>query len=308
MAVCNCCNRDMMDTYGCNYRPIVHHGKKYRPIKAGDPGDFYFDEKSGRCGDCGAVAGHYHHVGCDLQRCPICGNQLISCGCNDADNLYIPMSYDTAPIALSEVIDRARKNISLIRFIDQEQKTSTPEPWFRFLLVKVTSFPETYAVYQITKVTKTYCDLTAISVSGLDHNLLQEKFPHFQFDHIFQEWGMQQQVRRSHVDKLLAAQDKKGDTWISILQELGVQHKVLQNIETFYAAQTNTSGEYVKPAFCPRCGKRTMASDPLHNALSRHATVYICDTCGTDEALRDWKQIPLPLKNWACAPQADSAQ
>ena len=36
--------------------------------------------------------------------------------------------------------------------------------------------------------------------------------------------------------------------------------------------------------FCPRCGRMTV-KDRLHtNALSRHATVYVCDACGTDEA------------------------
>lgn len=51
--------------------------------------------------------------------------------------------------------------------------------------------------------------------------------------------------------------------------------------------------------FCPRCGKMTV-KDRLHtNALSRHADIYVCDACGNDEALRDWKNEPLPLKDWA---------
>ena len=36
-----------------------------------------------RCTDCGAMVGHYHHPGCDVERCPVCGEQLISCGCQD---------------------------------------------------------------------------------------------------------------------------------------------------------------------------------------------------------------------------------
>ena len=52
---------------------------------------------------------------------------------------------------------------------------------------------------------------------------------------------------------------------------------------------------------CPRCGQMTV-KDRLHtNALSRHATVYVCDACGTDEAIRDWKGAPLPLREWAIA-------
>jgi hypothetical protein len=34
-----------------------------------------------RCGDCGVRPGGYHHLGCDLMRCPRCRRQLISCGC-----------------------------------------------------------------------------------------------------------------------------------------------------------------------------------------------------------------------------------
>lgn len=33
------------------------------------------------CGDCGVVEGQYHVPGCDLERCPFCSGQLISCEC-----------------------------------------------------------------------------------------------------------------------------------------------------------------------------------------------------------------------------------
>lgn len=33
------------------------------------------------CHDCGAVEGEYHEPGCDMERCPFCGGQLISCDC-----------------------------------------------------------------------------------------------------------------------------------------------------------------------------------------------------------------------------------
>lgn len=33
------------------------------------------------CHDCGAMEGEYHAHGCDMERCPFCLGQLISCGC-----------------------------------------------------------------------------------------------------------------------------------------------------------------------------------------------------------------------------------
>lgn len=64
------------------------------------------------------------------------------------------------------------------------------------------------------------------------------------------------------------------------------------------------------PFPCPRCGKDVMNVDPIKNAFSRHANVYVCDACGMDEALRDAvcagaldiNNVPkqmLPYEDWA---------
>ena len=51
---------------------------------------------------------------------------------------------------------------------------------------------------------------------------------------------------------------------------------------------------------CPRCGKMTMDAESVtHNALSRRATVYICDACGMQEALEDMMDSRTPLTAWA---------
>lgn len=56
--------------------------------------------------------------------------------------------------------------------------------------------------------------------------------------------------------------------------------------------------------FCPRCGK-LLKIDPQtqraasSNALSREVSgLYICDDCGSDEALRAFAGLPLPLEEW----------
>lgn len=79
--VCKHCRGDMSTVAGCIKVPIYVQGREVEPIKYGDEGE---DWGGDRCGDCGAKKGHYHHPGCDVERCPVCHGQLISCGCMDA--------------------------------------------------------------------------------------------------------------------------------------------------------------------------------------------------------------------------------
>ena len=70
-------------------------------------------------------------------------------------------------------------------------------------------------------------------------------------------------------------------------------------IERFAAKQKG--GDYP----CPRCGRPVMASDPVRNALSRRATVYVCDECGMIEALEDMPgAFKLPLSAWSIAKES----
>ena len=51
---------------------------------------------------------------------------------------------------------------------------------------------------------------------------------------------------------------------------------------------------------CPRCGRDTMKKSIHTNAISRHADIYICDACGTEEALLKFMHNPLPMHEWVC--------
>jgi len=66
---------------------ITHKGNKYKRDKVGQS---TFDKDSIKlegvkakeytCGDCGAHYGEYHFLSCDTETCPICKEQLLSCG------------------------------------------------------------------------------------------------------------------------------------------------------------------------------------------------------------------------------------
>ena len=62
------------------------------------------------------------------------------------------------------------------------------------------------------------------------------------------------------------------------------------------------NGDAVQPPKCLRCGA-PLASHLMVNALSRHANVHICQSCGMDEALRDAAHTPLPLDEWDAVKQ-----
>ena len=81
---CKQCNHDWSVNKGC--RPIKwyidRNGVTYDPIKVGYPEDWGYDEPEDYvCPDCGAPKWAQHHMGCDAERCPRCGGQLIMCMC-----------------------------------------------------------------------------------------------------------------------------------------------------------------------------------------------------------------------------------
>ncbi len=79
MAVCSWCHGEMTTAISCIVEAFHQKGHHLDMIAFGDePGRRTTGE---RCGDCGVFRGGWHHPGCDLQQCPACGRQLMSCGC-----------------------------------------------------------------------------------------------------------------------------------------------------------------------------------------------------------------------------------
>lgn len=78
MAVCSWCHGEMTTAVSCSVDALHRNGRRFHMIPFGDePGRTSGDG----CSDCGVVRGGWHHPGCDLQQCPACGRQLMSCGC-----------------------------------------------------------------------------------------------------------------------------------------------------------------------------------------------------------------------------------
>ena len=79
MAVCSWCHGEMLTAISCNVVAFHRKGRRFDLIPYG--AERGWQSTADQCGDCGVIRGGFHHPGCDLQDCPACGGQLLSCGC-----------------------------------------------------------------------------------------------------------------------------------------------------------------------------------------------------------------------------------
>jgi hypothetical protein len=79
VAICEDCGQEMNEAASCVVATIELRAGAYERVKWGDEPDDW--ARGRRCGDCGVVPEGIHHLGCDIERCPRCGQQLIGCEC-----------------------------------------------------------------------------------------------------------------------------------------------------------------------------------------------------------------------------------
>ncbi len=98
MSVCSWCHGEMTMAISCTVDAFHRNGRRFELLPFGDePGRRTSSE---RCGDCGVSRGGSHHPGCDLQGCPACGRQLMSCGCQFDEDTPEDVSSLTEPLGV----------------------------------------------------------------------------------------------------------------------------------------------------------------------------------------------------------------
>lgn len=66
-------------------RILIINGKKFNRIRYEEANDLHPGlANTMDCPDCACKKGEIHYFGCDMERCPNCGEQLLVCCCDIA--------------------------------------------------------------------------------------------------------------------------------------------------------------------------------------------------------------------------------
>ena len=86
-AVCTGCSREMSPggAEGCAVASVLlPSGTHARVALGSESPDWWLGRPpDAECHDCSVASGQLHHVSCDMEQCPVCRDQLLTCDCID---------------------------------------------------------------------------------------------------------------------------------------------------------------------------------------------------------------------------------
>ena len=100
-SVCHAMPEPTPENTPCPVWRVELRGKIYEKIKWTDEWEECKEVAKGDsiinnpCGDCNTPQDSYHHVGCDIERCPRCKEQFIGCGCAVSEKAWKQIQKDS---------------------------------------------------------------------------------------------------------------------------------------------------------------------------------------------------------------------
>lgn len=133
-ATCDECKREMTVGGGCTATHLGTTSKgpwSQRVVFGSEPDDWGIER--GHCHDCNAGVGQPHHFGCDVERCPRCGMQLISCECPWTHAAAIPTQQADPVVKVIWKDEGDFGFIQLVRLSDMDGHDPATTTWLEVL-------------------------------------------------------------------------------------------------------------------------------------------------------------------------------